>query len=206
MNLSAALLDIQQTMERRRQEVEEKFDSHEGWPQFAMQTAIRAAGGSPDPSTKNGAVLRCFDPKNAVAAVCVDCNRFSVLGQGTPVAGSVSIAELLANRDKKLQWVEHAERNVIFTAIRAGYDLRGASMYCPFAACTDCARAIVLCGVKRLVRLPKSVLPWPETWAASIAEADRIMEAGGVKVEDYPVSNGEPFGLTVLVNKVEYNV
>lgn len=168
--------------------------------------ACRAAKRSPDPSTKNGAVLVVDTSFYDRPTVCADCNRFSVLDPNCQRHESMRgprVDALIADRDLKLAWIEHAERNAIFSAIRDGLDVRGSTLYCPFAACDNCARAIVLTGVKRLVRMPRSVIPWPDSWAKSIMLADEILRDGGVEVEDYV---GPKLGYNYLVNKQEWSV
>ncbi|MEK6830923.1 MAG: deaminase [Nanoarchaeota archaeon] len=48
-------------------------------------------------------------------------------------------------------YIEHAERDVIFSAIEKNADLNGAIMYCPWFACSDCARAIIRFDFKEII-------------------------------------------------------
>lgn len=147
---------------------------------YWLGVACAAAGDSPDPSTKNGAVLIPMRGRAGMSA----CNA--------PVCGKPD----LTIREVKLFWMEHAERGAIFKAIREGIDPAGGTLYCPFAACADCARAICLCDVIRLVRLPESVLPWPDDWRASIEAGDKIMRKHGVEIVDY---DGPPLRRTFFL-------
>jgi deoxycytidylate deaminase len=154
---------------------------------FWLQLAADEANKSPDPSTKNGAVMVCR-PRTAAEPprYCKDCNRFSTIRESALKADPTILQPLTASRDLRLAWIEHAERNALFTAVRHGYQTSGGTLYCPFAACTDCARAIVLLGIERLVRLgPESFEGYPERWRGSIKIADDIMLAAGVKVDTY---------------------
>lgn len=168
-----------------------------------LHKACWAAKESPDPSTKNGAVL----VERSSRAHVWECNRFAVLGHSADAdksLGQVTLeALLLDDRERKLAWISHAETNAIMTAVRLGVSPVGATLYCPFAACTECAKIIALSGVRELVRLPKSKIPWPETWAKSIIEGDRIMRAAGVTITEY---EGPNLNQTYLVNKTEYLV
>jgi dCMP deaminase len=47
--------------------------------------------------------------------------------------------------------IEHAERAAIFLALRSHADMTGATLYCTRFPCSDCARAIVWSGIKRVV-------------------------------------------------------
>lgn len=48
-------------------------------------------------------------------------------------------------------WFEHAERNAIYNAARMGISLNNTTAYVSWFPCTDCARALVQSGIKRIV-------------------------------------------------------
>jgi dCMP deaminase len=48
---------------------------------------------------------------------------------------------------EKFFWFEHAERNAIYNATRAGVSLAGCKIYVNRFPCADCARAIIQCGI-----------------------------------------------------------
>ena len=48
---------------------------------------------------------------------------------------------------EKFFWVEHAERNAIYNAARAGVALAGCTLYVNRFPCADCARAIIQSGL-----------------------------------------------------------
>jgi len=162
---------------------------------YWLGVAVQKATESPDPSTKNGAILIPLRPyPHMGGGFGAACN--------TPVCGTDKTLDL-TNRDTKLFWTEHAERGAIFAATRKRIDPAGGTLYCPFAACADCARAICLCGVVRLVRLPESVLPWPDDWRASIEAGDKIMREYGVEITDY---DGPPLRRTFFLRGKTYEV
>lgn len=82
--------------------------------------------------------------------------------------------------DGRFVWMEHAERNAIFTAARAGRALKGARMASTFFPCYDCARAIVQSGVAELV-VPPPAYDDP-VWGASFPRSLAILEEGGVAI------------------------
>lgn len=131
----------------------------------AMEEALSLAANSPDPSTQNGAVL--IGPAGDV--ICGDHNHFPKGVRQSPERWK---------RPLKYSFVEHAERNVIYSAARQGIPTEGTTIVCPWAACTECARAIVQAGIRTCVRLP---LPGG-TWAESIAIGDIIFEESGVHI------------------------
>lgn len=149
-----------------------------------LKNAYHSASQSPDKSNQNGAVLFCTS--NVVGSTYIDRNNNFPDGF-VPSDDS---------REEKLANIEHAERSVIYAAARMG--LRPVTMYCPWAACHDCARAIVLSGIQRLVVHRQRMELTPERWAKDVEGALRKLKAAGVGVEWYdgPV----PFDGTVFVN------
>lgn len=173
---------------------------------FFLQLAAGEATHSPDPSTKNGAVFVCAPSDNVGEAPCYckDCNRFSTIPNSLQKEQPDLTAGILTNRDLKLAWIEHAERNTLFTAHRRGMHTAGGTLYCPFSACTDCARAIVLFGVERVVRLPADAFDgYPERWRSSIRIADEIMLTAGVTVDEY---DGPALDMTYFLDGKNWSV
>jgi dCMP deaminase len=162
-----------------------------------LEAALACAVDSPDPSTQNGAVL--MGPGGAILAS--DCNRFP---------DGVAYSAERWERPLKYSLVEHAERNAIFAAVRAGVLDEGMALVCPWSACADCARAIIQSNLGRLVRIQRD----PEgndaravNFADSISVADIMLaEAGTEVVEVVPsclrgdplMRNGKPFVLSGL--------
>ena len=54
-------------------------------------------------------------------------------------------------RPAKYLWIEHAERNAICNAARAGTATEGCTIYVEIMPCMDCARAIVQAGICQVV-------------------------------------------------------
>lgn len=55
---------------------------------------------------------------------------------------------------EKFYWFEHAERNAIYNAARAGVSLAGCTAYVNRFPCADCGRALIQSGIVRLVAPP----------------------------------------------------
>lgn len=55
---------------------------------------------------------------------------------------------------EKFFWFEHAERNAIFNAARAGVNLTGCRLYVNRFPCADCGRAIIQSGISCVVCPP----------------------------------------------------
>ena len=83
-------------------------------------------------------------------------------------------------RPLKYKWTEHAERNAIFSAARAGIALLGCRMYLPWFPCMDCARAIVQCGIVQLICV-KPDFSDPR-WGNDFTVVPRLLEEGGVNL------------------------
>lgn len=149
-----------------------------------MSLAIHFATMSEDKSTQNGAVI--VDRNGMIAAA--DYNR---LPRG------VYNREDRLKRPMKYLYMEHAERGAIYQAARSGFHTNGATMVCPWAACADCARAIIQSGIKRLVRL-ESMTNIIDRWETSVEAGDLMMREAGVEVLD--ASFESTFGVEIRRN------
>jgi dCMP deaminase len=121
---------------------------------------------SRDPRTKNGAVL-----VTRAGNILKEGNRF-------PRGVDENLDRW--GKDYKKHYVEHAERNVLFLAARTGHCTQDATMYVPWFACSDCARAIIECGVKRVVGHAAPFHVKRADWAHSINHADIMLQEAGV--------------------------
>ena len=147
-------------------------------PEYFLTLAYQnAAHHSDDPVTQNGAVL--VSPDNQIlghGANCFPCG--------------VTVLPERLERPIKYSFMEHAERNAIFDAARQGLLTAGATIYCPYVACADCARAIVQAGVVRVVGDYRLIRMAPDHWRESIDLGDTILREAGVIKECIEVSLG----------------
>lgn len=130
---------------------------------------LMAKNYSTDPLTQNGAIIvtRHMDTVRAANNFARGVNNYLERWE----------------RPTKYYYVEHAERNVIYEAARLGIATAGGTMYCPLAACADCARAIIQAGIIRLVRRPHDTT-MPARWVATCEAGDiQLREAGVVITE-----------------------
>ena len=51
----------------------------------------------------------------------------------------------------KYMWIEHAERNSIYSAALVGIPLKNCTLYTNGLPCSDCARAVIQAGIKEIV-------------------------------------------------------
>lgn len=131
----------------------------------SLNHAYATALNSPDPSTQNGAVVLDHNGR----LIGTGCNTFTLGVKCTPD---------LLERPKKYSFIEHAERNALYDAVRHGK--KPYTMIAAWAACSDCARAIVGMGVKVLVRHIRQ--DDEGRWNESIEWGDQIMRAAGVEI------------------------
>lgn len=120
---------------------------------------------SHDPDTQNGAVL-VTGGKTIYAANCVP--------------PGVARLEHRLQRPFKYDYIEHAERAAIYKAAATGAATAGAILYCPWFACTDCARAIIHAGIREVVGLIAPRNATPARWLLSVEVAERMLEEAGV--------------------------
>lgn len=85
-------------------------------------------------------------------------------------------------RPLKYKYFEHAERNSIYNAARFGASIEGCTMYCPWPPCSDCARAIIQAGIKKLV-VKHGILMCPQRWHEDMVIAADMLRECGVKFE-----------------------
>lgn len=141
------------------------------WLRYAYKVALN----SPDTSTQNGGVALDFFGNKLGEG----CNTFTRGMEVTPD---------LLERPKKYAYIEHAERNTLFDCF-AGTGEVPYYLVVAWAACADCARAIVQCGVHTLIRHDRA----DETnrWNQSIEDGDAILQASGIEIINYTGALGD---------------
>lgn len=144
-----------------------------------LTKAYERALGSPDPSTQNGALI--------VSEVMVGGHiGFEILAGGcNEFTKGLEVTPERLERPLKYTFIEHAERNAVFNAASLGVNCTEKTMVCPWAACAECARAVVASGIGKLVRHKQASERSPARWLESIALADEILLAGGVTIVEY---------------------
>jgi dCMP deaminase len=89
-----------------------------------MKMAYELAKDSKDPSTQNGAILVA---EGGTEPLAIGINEFPLNVEDKPERW---------DRPLKYEYIEHAEKNVIFDAAWRGVATEGLIMYCCWAACT----------------------------------------------------------------------
>lgn len=132
------------------------------------QAYTYAAGSSTDPSSQNGAVIVDSDGK----LLSKGANHFPRDVKELPERWE---------RPLKYQFVEHSERNAIYTAARLGHKTQGCTMYVNWYACADCARAIIQAGIVEVVGHQDMADGTPDHWKESVRIGLLMLEEAGVK-------------------------
>lgn len=84
---------------------------------------------------------------------------------------------------EKFFWIEHAERNAVYNAARAGVSLLGCTAYVNRFPCADCARALIQSGVTNIV-----APPIPEADGAldySFQVSLKMLHEAGLNITEY---------------------
>jgi len=131
---------------------------------YMRQAYIYAKSKSEDSNTQNGAVI-IFPSSGIIAA---DANRYP------------SIKE--PPNETKYEYIEHAERAVIYRCVGKGLTTLNTHLYSPFISCPDCAKAIVMSGIKRVVGHKTIWDRIPTRWVEKCNIGIKILEAASVEV------------------------
>jgi dCMP deaminase len=140
------------------------------WDTRLFALAKQVGEWSSDPSRKVGSVI--VGHRNDVRALGYN---------GLP--RNVEDTSGLFERPLKYLWIEHAERNAIYSAARGGVPLVGCRMYVSWFPCADCARAIVQVGLSEVVCVEPD---WEDpVWSDHFAQSMRILNAGSIGLRFY---------------------
>ena len=142
------------------------MDKINSWMKYAIQQALN----SPDPSTQNGAVL----VSNGILR-----NETSAWNS---FPNGVYTDENRWQRPQKYHYVEHAERNAIYNAARQGISTNGSTLVCVWAACSDCARAIIQSGISELITINTNDDETDQRWKESNQFGLEMLNEVGIKI------------------------
>ena len=109
------------------------------WDQYYLDICKVVGQRSKDPHTQLGCIV--VGPNHEIRST--GYNSF-------PRGIRDDVPERLV-RPTKYLWIEHAERNAICNAARAGTATEGCTIYVEIMPCMDCARAIVQAGIVEVV-------------------------------------------------------
>lgn len=133
-----------------------------------LSSCYHEAISSPDQSTQLAAMVQGF---------------YQTLSHNGPVKGW-NMTEQDWDRPRKYALVEHAERRAIYKAAQLGIPTKGKTLVATWAACADCARAIVEAGFSTLIRHYPPQDDATMRWLESVQLGDEILVKGGVTIID----------------------
>ena len=142
------------------------------WAKYFFSMVDVASQKSKDRATKVGAVI--VGPDNEIRSVGYN---------GFPRGVDDEIDERHERPDKYL-WTEHAERNAIYNAARAGIALKGCRIYQPYWPCSRCARGIIQVGIIAVIIPDEGYAErkayWDERWAEDCKVSQEMLKEAGV--------------------------
>lgn len=139
------------------------------WDKRFLEVATLTASWSKDRSTQVGAVI--VGSKKEIRAMGYN---------GFPRGVNDDIDER-HERPVKYEFTEHAERNAIYNACYTGVSLDGCTIYITHLPCSDCARAIIQSGIKRVVVKGDNQLR--ASWQTSSDIAAAMFKEANVKLD-----------------------
>ncbi|NOC93319.1 deaminase [Ruegeria sp. HKCCD6604] len=123
------------------------------------------------------------DPDRKVSAIIFDKNGQALVHSAnvlvTPKRNDLK-KRTSREQNQKYYWIEHAERRVIFMALKQGIDLSQCSLAVSLFPCADCARAIIQSGIRTVFAptIPDNEPRHKETMHAAL----EILSAARVKL------------------------
>jgi dCMP deaminase len=136
-----------------------------GWDEYFMALALVAATRSKDPNTPTGATI--VKDRRVLGTGYNGLPRLTRESEGQRYVAPL-----------KYKWFEHAERNAIYNCAFNGIPTEGATIYITWSPCSDCARAIIQAGIKRVVALEKEI---SLRWKDSLETAQEMLEEAEVE-------------------------
>lgn len=136
---------------------------------YLTKAYVYARQESQDPNTQNGALL-------------VHPVHGPVVGAANAFVPGINITDDKLKRPAKYDYINCAERNVIYQAASKGVNVSNMHLYCPFISCPECAKAIVTSGIKKVVGHLDLINHTPERWRERCEVGLSILRQAGVYV------------------------
>lgn len=116
------------------------------------------------------------------AALLVDDDKNIILSAVNSFPNGVKETKKRQNsKSLRYKYSIHAERNAIYSAAKLGIKTEGLTIICPWAACSECAWAIIQAGIKKLV-IHKQALDKSGHWQEDIEFAFNMLREAEVEI------------------------
>lgn len=122
------------------------------------------------------------DPSTQVAAALVSWSGGVVLAGWNEILPCLVKSGYPLLPETKNYYTEHAERRVLFKANANGLTTNKLHMYGTWIGCSECARAIIQFGIKRVVTFRRLVERTPDRWKLSVLNGLTMMRDSGIQV------------------------
>ena len=166
------------------------------WDEFFIELCKTVSKKSKDKSTKIGCVI--VGPDNEVRSIGYNGFPRGVIDKTSE--DKIQIDDLIIpqqtisennkkilsrfERPLKYKWTEHAERNAIYNAARAGIKLKNCTIYIyGLPPCTDCSRAIIQSGIKTII-YQCSNKEIPERWSEDISISKEMLNEACITIKE----------------------
>lgn len=126
------------------------------WDEYFLTMAFLASQRSFDPSTKCGCVI------------VSKAHRILSTGYNGPIGG-IDDHDVPLTRPEKYYWMEHAERNALYSYNGSASDIKDGTAYITGKPCPDCLRGLLQKNIARIVI--------GDTKNAKMMNDDKIQEA-----------------------------
>ena len=144
------------------------------WTDYFLNIAEQVKLKSKDESTQIGAVIVGED------------NEILSTGYNSFPRGLNDDIKERQERPQKYFYIEHAERNAVFNAARVGIPINNSTIYLTSGLpCSDCARAIINSGIKKIYCKQVCTTKNKEKWEESQRISLEMLKECGVDVEYY---------------------
>jgi dCMP deaminase len=145
------------------------------WDEYYLEVCRVVARRSKDPNTQIGCVV--VGPAHEIRST-----GYNSLPRGI----RDDVPERLT-RPTKYLWMEHAERNAIYNAARAGTATEGCTVYVEIMPCMDCARAIVQAGIAAVVVSAERMSQYSsEYYDEHFGKVEELFREAGVRIRRVP--------------------
>lgn len=150
------------------------------WDAYYLNLCRNVAMRSKDPNTQIGCVI--VGPAHEIRST----------GYNSFPRGIRDDVPERRQRPAKYLWMEHAERNAIYNAARAGTSTEGCTIYIDIMPCMDCARAIVQAGIREVVVSQERMNQYSSVqYDEHFKQVEVLFGEAGIRIRQVPLDETE---------------